>query len=171
MDDSPAGTGPAAGQWQSAARLTILLDEDDKWRHGPLYPEIVRRARDAGPAGASVWRGVQGNGASTRIRTTRILAVAPRFESLLPLGTLTVNIVGSALLGGLIGASANSWLLAAAGTGFCGVLTTFSTFGYETIRLAVEGAHAYAVGNVVLSVVTSLTAVYAAAATTRWLWP
>ncbi|MET8878449.1 CrcB family protein [Nocardia sp. NPDC004604] len=98
-------------------------------------------------------------------------AVAARFESLLPLGTLTVSIVGSALLGGLIGASANSWLLATAGTGFCGALTTFSTFGYETIRLTVEGAYAYALGNVVLSVVTSLTAVYAAAATTKWLWP
>ncbi|WP_433525367.1 fluoride efflux transporter CrcB [Nocardia pseudovaccinii] len=97
-------------------------------------------------------------------------AVAARFESLLPLGTLTVNIVGSALLGGLIGAGANHWLLAAAGTGFCGALTTFSTFGYETIRLAAEGAYAYAVGNVVLSVVTSLTAVFAAAATTQWLW-
>jgi len=97
-------------------------------------------------------------------------AIAARFESVLPLGTLTVNIVGSALLGGLIGVGANSWVLAVAGTGFCGALTTFSTFGYETIRLAVDGAYAYAAGNVVLSVVTSLTAVFVAAAATRWLW-
>ncbi|WP_433201051.1 DUF190 domain-containing protein [Nocardia sp. CA-107356] len=76
MIDSPAGTGPAAGQWQSAARLTVLLDEDDKWRHGPLYHEIVRRARDAGLAGASVWRGVEGYGASSRIHTSRILDLA-----------------------------------------------------------------------------------------------
>ncbi|MFX0575309.1 fluoride efflux transporter FluC [Nocardia nepalensis] len=97
-------------------------------------------------------------------------AIAARFESLLPLGTLTVNIVGSALLGGLIGAGANSWLYTVAGTGFCGALTTFSTFGYETIRLAAEGAYAYAAGNVVLSVVASLVAAFAAAATTQWLW-
>ncbi|MFI9509654.1 fluoride efflux transporter CrcB [Nocardia sp. NPDC052566] len=96
--------------------------------------------------------------------------VATRFESLLPLGTLTVNIVGSALLGGLIGAGAHSWLLALAGTGFCGALTTFSTFGYETIRLVADGAYAYAAGNVLISVVASLTAVYAAASATEWLW-
>ena len=97
-------------------------------------------------------------------------AVAARFGSLLPSGTMTVNIVGSALLGGLIGADANNWLFAVAGTGFCGALTTLSTFGYETIRLAAEGAYAYAAGNVVLSVVTSLTAVFVAAATTQWSW-
>ncbi|MEV6139015.1 DUF190 domain-containing protein [Nocardia sp. NPDC051990] len=70
------GTGPAAGQWHPAARLTLLLDEDDKWRHGPLFHEIVRRARDAGLAGASVWRGVEGYGASSRIHTSRILDLA-----------------------------------------------------------------------------------------------
>jgi CrcB protein len=97
-------------------------------------------------------------------------AVAACFESLLPLGTLTVNIVGSALLGGLVGAGANSWLLTAAGIGFCGALTTFSTFGYETIRLVAGGAYAYAVGNVATSVVACLVAVYAAASATQWLW-
>ncbi|MEV4127386.1 DUF190 domain-containing protein [Nocardia sp. NPDC049707] len=76
MEDSPMGTGPAAGQWHPAARLTLLLDEDDKWRHGPLFHEIVRRARDAGLAGASVWRGVEGYGASSRIHTSRILDLA-----------------------------------------------------------------------------------------------
>ncbi|MET8779511.1 fluoride efflux transporter CrcB [Nocardia sp. NPDC050713] len=97
-------------------------------------------------------------------------AMAARFESLLPLGTLTVNIVGSAVLGGLIGASASSEVLAMAGTGFCGALTTFSTFGYETIRLVADGAYLYAVGNVVISVTACLVAVYAAASTTQWLW-
>ncbi|MFI9400761.1 fluoride efflux transporter FluC [Nocardia sp. NPDC052316] len=107
-------------------------------------------------------------GAPARYLVDRV--VSARFDSLLPLGTLTVNIVGSALLGGLIGAGAGNWLLAAAGTGFCGALTTFSTFGYETIRLVTDGAYAYAVGNVVISVAASLTAVFAAAATTQWLW-
>ncbi|MGV9820744.1 fluoride efflux transporter CrcB [Nocardia xishanensis] len=97
-------------------------------------------------------------------------AMAARFESLLPLGTLTVNIVGSAALGGLYGASADSWLLSLAGTGFCGALTTFSTFGYETIRLVADGAYTYAVGNVVISVAACLAAVYAAASATQWLW-
>jgi uncharacterized protein len=76
MSDSPVGASPAAGQWEPASRLTMLLDEDDKWRHVPLYHEIVRRARDAGLAGASVWRGVEGYGLSSRIHTSRILDLA-----------------------------------------------------------------------------------------------
>ncbi|MFI9509653.1 DUF190 domain-containing protein [Nocardia sp. NPDC052566] len=72
----------ATGQWQAAARLTVLLDEDDKWRHGPLYHEIVGRARDAGLVGASVWRGVEGFGASSRIHTSRILDLAEHLPAL-----------------------------------------------------------------------------------------
>ncbi|WP_067860373.1 fluoride efflux transporter FluC [Nocardia shimofusensis] len=87
-------------------------------------------------------------------------AVAARFDSRVPLGTLTVNIVGSAVLGGLIGAGAGGWLLTVAGAGFCGALTTFSTFGYETIRLITDGAYGIAMGYVAISVAAGLGAVY-----------
>ncbi|MBF6498876.1 DUF190 domain-containing protein [Nocardia cyriacigeorgica] len=70
------GTTRGAGQWARAARLVLLLGEDARWRHGPLYHEIVRRARDGGLAGASVWRGVEGFGASSRIHTVRLLDLA-----------------------------------------------------------------------------------------------
>ncbi len=60
----------------SATRLTIYLGEDDHWHHKPLYHEIVRRARDAGLAGASVLRGVEGYGTSSLIHTTRILSLS-----------------------------------------------------------------------------------------------
>ncbi|QKV79542.1 DUF190 domain-containing protein [Amycolatopsis sp. Hca4] len=59
-----------------ATRLTIYLGEDDHWHHKPLYHEIVRRARDAGLAGASVLRGVEGYGASSLIHTTQILSLS-----------------------------------------------------------------------------------------------
>jgi PII-like signaling protein len=59
-----------------ATRLTIYLGEGDHWHHKPLYHEIVRRARDAGLAGASVLRGVEGYGASSLIHTTRILSLS-----------------------------------------------------------------------------------------------
>ncbi|MEU7783733.1 DUF190 domain-containing protein [Amycolatopsis sp. NPDC049159] len=59
-----------------ATRLTIYLGEDDHWHHKPLYHEIVRRARAAGLAGASVLRGVEGYGASSLIHTTRILSLS-----------------------------------------------------------------------------------------------
>ncbi|WP_372505688.1 fluoride efflux transporter FluC [Actinomadura madurae] len=43
-------------------------------------------------------------------------------------------------------------MLAFAGTGFCGALSTYSTFGYETLRLAEDGARSYAVLNAAASI-------------------
>jgi uncharacterized protein len=63
-------------RWRPAARLTVLLGEDDHWQRKPRYHEIVRRARDAGLAGASVWRGMEGYGVTSRIHTTRLLDLA-----------------------------------------------------------------------------------------------
>lgn len=59
-----------------AVRLTIFIGESDQWHHRPLYHEIVRRAHEAGLAGASVVRGIEGFGASSRIHTTRILSLS-----------------------------------------------------------------------------------------------
>jgi len=81
-----------------------------------------------------------------------------------PWGTWTVNVVGSFVLG-LVAAAAPDWLVTLAGTGFCGALTTFSTFGYETVRLAEEGELSAAATNVVGSVAAGL----AAAALGWWL--
>lgn len=59
-----------------AMRLIVHIGEDDVWHHKPLYHEIVRRARQAGLAGASVFRGVEGYGASSLIHTTRFLSMS-----------------------------------------------------------------------------------------------
>lgn len=56
-----------------AVLLRIFVGESDKLGHVPLYEAIVKRARDAGLAGATVLKGVLGFGASARIRTTKIL--------------------------------------------------------------------------------------------------
>jgi PII-like signaling protein len=56
-----------------AQRLTIFIGENDRYQRKPLYNEIVRRAHDAGLAGASVLRGIEGYGATSRIHTTRLL--------------------------------------------------------------------------------------------------
>lgn len=60
----------------TALRLTIFVGECDQWHHKPVFTEIVHRAHKAGLAGASVIRGIEGYGVSSRIHTTRLLSLA-----------------------------------------------------------------------------------------------
>jgi len=86
-------------------------------------------------------------GAPLRYLTDR--AVQSRHDSVFPWGTFAVNAVGCLLLGTLTGAaSAGPDLRLLLGTGLCGALTTYSTFSYETLRLAETGAGLYALANV-----------------------
>ena len=59
-----------------ARRLTVYLGESDTWHHKPLYSELVHRAHAAGLAGASVLRGIEGFGSSSRIHTSRLLSLS-----------------------------------------------------------------------------------------------
>ena len=59
-----------------ATRLTVFLGDSDQWHHKPLYTEIVHRAQQAGMAGATVLRGVEGFGPSNHLHTTRILSLS-----------------------------------------------------------------------------------------------
>lgn len=59
-----------------ALRVSIFIGEGDTWHHKPLYHEIVRRARDAGLAGATVLRGSEGYGSHSQVHTTRLLDLA-----------------------------------------------------------------------------------------------
>lgn len=83
------------------------------------------------------------------------LFVQSRHDSVLPWGTLAVNVVGSLVLGVMAAAvtygGAPTWLLTLVGTGFCGALTTFSTFGFETVRLLEDGSWLEALVNVTVS--------------------
>ena len=87
-------------------------------------------------------------------------AVQARHDSVFPWGTFAVNVTGSGLLGGLTATAAHlpGPVLALAGTGLCGALTTYSTFGYETIQLLTDRARLYALFNAVASVVAGLGA-------------
>jgi len=88
--------------------------------------------------------------------------VQSRHDTVLAWGTFTVNSVGSLVLGFLAGGAAIGalphWLLVLAGTGFCGALTTFSTFSFETVRLVEAGSWRLAALNVGGSVAVGLGA-------------
>jgi CrcB protein len=83
-----------------------------------------------------------------------------RHDSVFPWGTFAVNIVGCGLLGFLVALTPDTGVMAFAGTGFCGALTTYSTFSYETVRLAQGGARTLAVLNVAASILAGLGAAY-----------
>jgi CrcB protein len=112
-------------------------------------------------------------GAPLRYLTDR--AVQSRHDSLFPWGTFGVNVAGSFVLGLLYAAAqahgVSPRLMALAGTGFCGALTTYSTFGYETVRLIEDGARFYAVANVVASIVAGLGSAFCGAAVAAAIWP
>ena len=101
-------------------------------------------------------------------------AVRTRLDTAFPWGTLGVNVAGSLILGVLTGAvtagAASSHLELFLGTGLCGALTTYSTFSYETLRLAETGAGASAVANALGSVVAGLGAAFVGVAVAEALW-
>ena len=97
-------------------------------------------------------------GAPLRYLTDRLIQA--RHDSVFPWGTLVVNVTGSLILGFLAGLPVGGPLMAAVGIGFCGALTTYSTFGYETLRLAQYGARFYAAANAAASLLAGLGAAY-----------
>ena len=97
-------------------------------------------------------------GAPARYLTDR--SIQSRHDTDFPWGTLSVNLVASLLLGIMTAAgnhvSANLALLIS--TGFCGALSTFSTFSYETLRLVQAGARFHALANIAVSLVAGIGA-------------
>ncbi|MFI1964215.1 fluoride efflux transporter CrcB [Streptomyces pathocidini] len=87
-------------------------------------------------------------------------AVQARHDSVFPWGTFTVNAVGSLVLGAVVAAASGQAQLLL-GTGFCGALTTYSTFSYESLRLAERGWSGLAVANAVGSLAVGLGAAFA----------
>lgn len=59
-----------------AKRVTIFVGESDRWQHKPLHTAIVEMLRERDCAGATVVRGVEGFGKSSRIHTSSILRLS-----------------------------------------------------------------------------------------------
>lgn len=120
----------------------------------------------------TAWCVVLGAVVGAPLRYLTDLYLRARVGDGFPWGTLVVNVAGSALLGAVgaaAAAGAPAALTAALGTGFCGALTTFSTFGLDTATLATDGAWRLALLNVTANVGAGLlacTAAWAAVAAT-----
>ena len=101
-------------------------------------------------------------------------AIQARHDTVFPWGTFTVNVLGSLILGIVAGAvtagGASQQVQLAVGTGFCGALTTYSTFSYETLRLLEDDARLFAAANVVASIVAGLGAAFLGVAISRAIW-
>lgn len=111
-------------------------------------------------------------GAPLRYFTDRVIQA--RHDSVFPWGTLPVNVVGSLVFGILVGGAQVGGLPAEmitfAGTGFCGALTTYSTFGYETARLAGKGSVLYAALNAIITVSAGLGVAFLGVAIGTAVW-
>ncbi|HEY8619877.1 MAG TPA: fluoride efflux transporter CrcB [Dermatophilaceae bacterium] len=101
-------------------------------------------------------------------------AIQSRHDTVFPWGTFTVNVLGSLILGLITGAvaagRASPQFQLALGTGFCGALTTYSTFSYETLRLLEDDARLFAAANVVASIAAGLGAAFLGVAISHVLW-
>jgi fluoride exporter len=111
-------------------------------------------------------------GAPLRYLTDR--TVQTRHDSVFPWGTFAVNVSGSCLLGflyaGVRAGGVPSTVMTLLGTGFCGALTTYSTFSFETMRLLQSGSRFYALANVVASIIAGLGAAFLGAAIAQAIW-
>lgn len=103
-----------------------------------------------------------GGAVGAPLRYLTDLFVQSRHDSVLPWGTFAVNVTGSLVVGAIASAVTShdvpSWMLTLVGTGLCGALTTFSTFGFETVRLVEEGSWLAAGLNVAASLIVGLGA-------------
>lgn len=113
-----------------------------------------------------------GTGAVARWLTDR--AVVARNDSVFPLGTFTVNVIGSFVLGVVVSATTTGsvypYWYALLGTGFCGGFTTFSTFSLDTYKLVRQGSGALAFRNVAASLAAGMAAAFAGWYAGEALW-
>jgi len=107
------------------------------------------------------WISLAGAG-GTAARYLITIAIAQRFGSALPYGTLFVNLTGCCAIAALVPAGAAlGWsptVRTAVTVGFLGGFTTYSSFNYETMRLWESDASAAAMLNVAITVVGGLVA-------------
>lgn len=61
---------------QEGCLLRLFIGEQSRFEGKPLYEWLVLQSREMGLAGATVWRGMMGFGANSRIHTSKILRLS-----------------------------------------------------------------------------------------------
>lgn len=102
-------------------------------------------------------------GASFRYMISNM--ISRHISSSLPLGTLSVNIIGGFFIGFILEGSMKLWSLSPdmrifLVTGILGGLTTFSAFSYETVELLSKGSYFLGMSNAALNLILSLASVW-----------
>jgi CrcB protein len=99
---------------------------------------------------------------------------ARHIDPSLPWGTLTVNVLGSFVIGSFLAWTTERVLADPAyrlliAVGFCGAFTTFSSFAFETANLFEQGQFLAGTGNFLMNNLLSLMGVVAGIAIARWI--
>jgi len=106
-------------------------------------------------------------------RYLTVSAVGLWFGTAFPYGTLTVNVLGSFVLGAIVELSALVWspspeLRAMLVIGVLGSFTTFSTFSLDTVTLYQRGDYALCAAYIGASVILSIFGLFAGMHAVRW---
>ena len=112
-----------------------------------------------------LWLVALGGSIGSCLRYLVSLWSADRFGADFPFGTLLVNIVGCFIIGAFLTAATDKYIFDPnlrflVVVGFCGGLTTFSSFGYETLKLLEGAGYHYAMLNIAANVVLGLLATW-----------
>ncbi len=93
--------------------------------------------------------------------------VAARYGETFPWGTLSINVTGSFVIGVFgaltlpeLGGTHRATIIQFFMYGLCGGYTTFSSFSLQTLSLMQKGEWLYAAGNILLSVILCMIAVW-----------
>ncbi len=113
-----------------------------------------------------------GGAAGAAMRYLVMIAAAHLWGITFPWGTLTVNVVGSFILGALVEVMALTWSVsegvrAFLVVGMLGAFTTFSTFSLDVVTLYERGEWGLAIAYVLASVILSVAALFAGLALAR----
>ncbi len=117
------------------------------------------------PTGAAFLAVAVGGATGACLRFATVRWIATSTQSAFPYGTLVVNVVGCFAIGVVATLAVDAWELSDAAraglvVGVLGGLTTFSSFGLETLELLREERLGAAIGNVVANNVLGLTAAW-----------